>query len=97
MADREVSMFHIHGYISGSSQGGTGSNSGGYRADHAVQTIWETVSCTNAAETTSSSTTAGRKKDRQCRIYVMDFTTFWRGTRKWSLILQSSAALCVFH
>ncbi|KAF9349631.1 hypothetical protein BGX34_001682 [Mortierella sp. NVP85] len=77
MADREVSMFHIHGYISGSSQGGTGS-SGGYRADHAVQTIWETVTCTNTAET--SSTTTGRKKDRQCRVYVMDFTTFWRGT-----------------
>ncbi|KAF9987534.1 hypothetical protein BGZ65_003193 [Modicella reniformis] len=97
MADREVSMFQIHGYIASSGQGAGGS----YKADHVIQTIWETVNCNknnnnnknndnSAAEslTTASSnrnnegtgSSTSRKKDRQCRVYVTDYTTFWRGT-----------------
>ncbi|KAI1321794.1 hypothetical protein EDD11_000070 [Mortierella claussenii] len=58
---------------------------GSHRADHAIQTIWETVDSTidGTADSSSNSgniSTSISKKEKQCRIVVMDYTSFWKGT-----------------
>ncbi|KAF9348403.1 hypothetical protein BGX26_000197 [Mortierella sp. AD094] len=72
MGDQEVSLFHIYGYIKSINR------SGSHKADHAIQTIWESTGCSS-----SDSSGAAKKrgeKDRQCRIYIMDYASFWKGT-----------------
>ncbi|KAF9897063.1 hypothetical protein BX616_006246, partial [Lobosporangium transversale] len=78
MTGQEVSLFNIHGFSAG--KGGTRS----FKADHAIQTIWETAPAMGDGNdditTSSSSAPLREEKAKQCRIYVMDYVSFWKGT-----------------
>ncbi|KAF9176287.1 hypothetical protein BGZ51_001066, partial [Haplosporangium sp. Z 767] len=69
MSDQDVSLFHIHGFINNSQ------STGHHRADHVIQTRWESVQNNN----TAGGRSAG-DREQQCQVYVMDYTSFWQGT-----------------
>ncbi|KAF9100804.1 hypothetical protein BGX27_000251 [Mortierella sp. AM989] len=70
MSEQEISLFHIYGYIKGSKR------SGSHKADHAIQTIWESIGSSSDG---SGATRKHGEKDKQCRLYVMDYTSIWKG------------------
>ncbi|KAF9400570.1 hypothetical protein BGX21_004007 [Mortierella sp. AD011] len=74
MGDQEISLFHIYGYIKSINR------SGSHKADHAIQTVWESAGCSSSSNDSNSAAKKQGEKDRQCKIYVMDYVSFWKGT-----------------